>query len=117
MLKKLFIIFMLVMLPMHFSQAATCSYCPYETPVTQENNADQAEGAIYLAADQHNDSTQGNGIHNACGVCHLCCAKLIPSQTSLYPRLDSVLVLTPESINHYTFIPHVIDRPNWPFAV
>lgn len=119
--RKLFLIGLLALLPLQFSQAALCSYCEFEldTTTTQQQagaqTSDQQVTAVVL--DQSKLGQQGNGFHNDCGVCHLCLAKLIRAQSELMVVPMVPAIISNEVAHPYPLITSGIERPNWYFAV
>jgi len=111
-LNKILVVFMLVLLPLQFSQAAVCAYCEYE----MENAPQHSMVADSVHTGSHGE--QGNGAHNGCGVCHLCFAKLRTEQPSLNSPLSLSTTFVSEYFPpHYSFISDNIERPNWPLAI
>lgn len=114
-MKRLFLIFLLAMLPLQLSWGAVTVYCQHE----------QGKAAQHLGHHVHKhhpssaDKQEKGGKFKAdgdCGYCHLTCLKLAcTNQIVLVPTALPPHVAYEESAFH-SFIPQGPPRPNW-FAV
>jgi len=109
-MKKFFLMFLLVLLPLQYAQAAVCAYCcEDEVPMSSQGTHDQQQ---IVAVDDAPIDSAGED-HHACGSCHLSCCQYLSSQ--------SVVILpfkVSDAFHHLTtgyqsYIPHGLDRPNW----
>ena len=116
-IKKLFLLLLLVLLPLQFAQAAMCAYCEFDLDVAPQHELSTTSSVQATVSSQHSHDQQGNGLHNGCGVCHLCCAKLLGSNPGFNAisgnsGIPSLFILHP-----YPLVASGIERPNWLLAV
>ena len=112
-MRKLFLTFLLVLLPLQFAQAAMCAYCCDEktSSSTQAYPQDMAPDA-----EQHADAQDNDASHHSCGVCHLACAKYVISEPGFFQPFKTSVSFHQETIAYQSYIPRGLDRPNWTFA-
>jgi len=116
-IKRFLISFLLILLPLQFAQAAICSYCEFDLDVAPQHEVTQAQQVSVADLGQHSHDQQGNGLHNGCGVCHLCCAKLVSSQPDIKVISTNPTVTATYIIHQYPLVLSGIERPNWQLAV
>ena len=113
-MRKLFLTFLLVLLPLQFAQAAVCAYCcDEETPASMQGDNSQQTSAD---KEQHDDAQDSGASQHSCGVCHLSCAKYFVSQPALFQPFKLTVSFHQETIDYQSSIPRGLDRPNWTFA-
>ena len=122
-LKKLFLSFLLVLLPLQFAQAAMCAYCEFDLDIAPQHEAasqhevSSASSIQATVSSQHSHDQQGNGLHNGCGVCHLCCAKLLGSNPGFNAISGNAGIPSHFILHPYPLVASGIERPNWLLAV
>ena len=122
-LKKLFLSFLLVLLPLQFVQAAMCAYCEFDLDIAPQHEAvsqhevSPASSIQATVSSQHSHDQQGNGLHNGCGVCHLCCAKLLGSNAGFNAISGNADIPSLFILHPYPLVASGIERPNWQLAV
>ena len=112
-MRRLFAIFLLVLLPLQLSWASVAVYCQHETD-------GQAKHFGHHDHQHQADENQGNadtklpgGVDNDCGTCHAGCATAIfgeiqiSSPGDVSARLDDYRH-SPNTSPHY-----LPERPNW----
>ena len=110
-MKKLFLTFLLVLLPLQFAQAAMCAYCcDEEAPSSLQSSGEQATPADDV--EQHDDKGT-NGPHHSCGTCHLSCAKFFVSQPGFSQPSTISVSFHQEIIDYKSYIPRSLERPKW----
>ena len=111
-MKRIFLIFLLVMLPFQMSWGAVASYCQHE-----EGKAAQHFGhhdhKHHASASTKQDKSNPGKIDSDCGYCHLSWAKSACTAVSpiAFPQ-DS----TPVEVQLSSYLSHIPDgliRPDW----
>jgi hypothetical protein len=119
--KKLLLIFLLMLLPLQFSWAAAAPYCQHEQEQTTQHLGHHSHLHEAKAdADANGDAPDGvadySATHDDCGYCHLSCQAsfVMASFDIAAPDGWAYLELYPAS-----FSSHISDgpkRPDWRFV-
>ncbi|HYG32311.1 MAG TPA: hypothetical protein VD810_04915 [Methylophilaceae bacterium] len=109
-MKKFILMFLLVLLPLQYTQAAVCTYCCNdEAPMSSQNPHDQQ-----LDAAVDDPSADGDGDdHHACGTCHLSCSQYLSLQSVVIVSFKASGSFLHLATGYQSYIPHGLDRPNW----
>jgi hypothetical protein len=111
--KKLFFIFLLIMLPLQSSWAAAASYCQHEQTSTHfGHHAHQHE----TQSDTSDTSTSTNA-HSDCGYCHLFCqASFMSAPLNMIPP-NGPIVIAAVTFHFSSHIPDGPKPPDWRLVV
>ena len=113
-MKRLLLVFVLLVIPLQASWAAVAAYCKHENGVAAMLVGHHFHKHQGTAGDAGGDPTRGvDGIDGDCGFCFLGTLNFVQSAFSL-PQIDlaSNLHETPLRF-HPSFIPKGLERPNW----
>ena len=80
-MKRLFAILLMLILPLQFSYAAASVYCEEDVIVTTEHYGHHEHGGAHQPV--KSDADENSAGHVECGVCHLGCAKLLNAALTL----------------------------------
>jgi hypothetical protein len=80
-MKRLFAILLMLILPLQFSYAAASAYCEEDVIVTTEHYGHHDHGEAHQPV--KSDADENSAGHVECGVCHLGCAKLLKAPLTL----------------------------------
>lgn len=110
-MKKLFLTFLLVLMPLQFVQAATCPYCcDDDMPMSTQQQEAESEAAI-VVDDRPTHATFGPS--HRCGFCNLAHAQYISSEITLLTPQPAASPYLDETLAYQSYIPRGLDRPNW----
>ncbi|MFM9912446.1 MAG: hypothetical protein ACKVN9_02815 [Methylophilaceae bacterium] len=114
-LSKFYLICLLILLPLQFSQAAMVAYGEHDVDVVLHPSVANS-GAD---ADTHSHERHGkhpvSDVHSACGLCHLYC---VTEQSLFITPLPLSKSFPPKSFRpDYSTISDNIERPKWPLAI
>lgn len=119
--KKLLLIFMLMMLPLQFSWAAVAAYCQHESEIAMPHIGHHTHGhqqlQVNAANDDAQDSNDSPGFDADCISCHGGATGILALSLQMMP--DTVALVTRSSSNFLlaSTIPDRPERPNWALAV
>ncbi len=116
-IRRTFIAFLLVLLPLQFAQAAVCSYGHSEINTSSQHGINATEETSVVAMNPHTHNQPEKSSCNECSVCHLCCTKFVRLQSEFTTIPCFVAISSPEVSYRYPLIISGIERPNWQFAV
>ena len=113
-MRRWFLIFLVVFLPMQLSWAAVASYCGHETEATAQHVGHHEHQHQADAQPTDSDSTKASGAFDTdCGACHAgCCTAILQSIPLLTICLSSnaqgapALRLSSQPVS-------LPERPNW----
>lgn len=114
-MRRWFIYFVLVLVPLQFSWAAVGSYCQHETGAAAQHLGHHEHQHKADAADGHDaDVKLLSGTDADCASCHACCATLLSTMAPL-PLANAA---PGQRIAHRALVPPSLppslpDRPNW----
>ena len=113
--KKLLLIFLLVLLPFQFSWAAAAAYCQHE----------ETKAAQHFGHHSHQHNAQADlpdkgetptKVHADCGYCHLACqASFLMAQPDIGMPNGSTDITLYSRI-YTSHIPEGLHRPDWRFV-
>ncbi len=109
--KKLLLIFLLIVLPVQYSWAVVAVYCQHEKKESTHLGHHQHE---HEAQNQQTLTDDGSSTpHDDCTYCHQACqASLVPTLAVL-PYSDRLLQSDRIQIFFTSYIPDGLERPNW----
>ena len=113
-MRRLFAIFLLVLLPLQFAWAAVGVYCQHETGAAAKHfgHHDHQHKSDVGHGDKA-DANASGGTDSDCGVCHAGCSAVIFGETQASVRSTAPAVVDdyrqrPNTSQHYQ-----PERPNW----
>jgi hypothetical protein len=108
--KKLFFIFLLIMLPLQSSWAAAASYCQHEQTSTTHFGHHSHQHELQ---DISGDASKSASAHSDCGYCHLFCQASFSTApfNMMLPSGPVQLAATPFHFSSH--IPEGPKRPDW----
>ncbi|MES2299395.1 MAG: cation efflux protein, CzcI family [Pseudomonadota bacterium] len=115
-MKRLFLIFLITMLPLQMSWAVASSYCEHEN----------GKAAQHLGHHEHKHQASGDkqpsksklGMVDAdCGYCHHCCANIIATPHTSLPVPFAATQVAFEPHRYISPISDAPSRPNWRHAI
>lgn len=110
-MKKLFLTFLLVLMPLQFAQAALCPYCCADDMPVSTQLPDGDSDVALVADDQPLPATFGAS--HRCGFCNLAHAKFIGSEITLAAPAAAATPYLDDTLVYQSYIPRGLDRPNW----
>lgn len=110
-MKKLFLTFLLILMPLQFAQAALCPYCCADDMPLSTQQQDGESGETLVADDQPTHATFGQA--HRCGFCNLAHAKYISSEIALLSPSPAASPYLDDTFVYRSYIPRGLDRPNW----
>jgi hypothetical protein len=116
---RLFMIFLLVLMPLQLSWAAMASYCQHESGQAAKHFGHHAHKHVTSQTDVDDDSSSplSGKPHADCASCHLSPVGIVlPSSLTVAPQLASIPLQEPPSFPHSAFFEGP-ERPQWIFAV
>jgi len=109
--KKLLIIFLLVLIPLQYSWAAVAVYCQHEKEETTHVGHHKHEHAG--KAQQADADSALSAPHDDCSYCHQACqAPLAPSATTLSQVIEKLSFASVPAL-YESHIPEGPERPSW----
>ncbi|MES2208483.1 MAG: cation efflux protein, CzcI family [Pseudomonadota bacterium] len=118
-MRKLFFIFLMAILPFHFSWSAASEYCQHEEATVAAQHFGH-HFHVHQADDGDKDHPykKNKGVHLDCSFCHVSHALIDLSSFSAPPLMKAIKQLgLDDSPLHYTsYISQSLDRPDWRFA-
>lgn len=116
-MRKLVLLFLLILLPLQTTWAAVSGYCQHEQDEQQSQHLGHHTHKHHNTSGQQDVQPQNSSQDSDCGVCHMSGVAAIPVGTQMLPvQLDSA-VFFPLSLRLPFKAPETPDRPNWqPFA-
>ncbi len=116
-MKRLVLLFLLVLLPLQTSWAAVSGYCQHEQDERQSQHLGHHDHKHHNISGQQDAQPENPSQDNDCGVCHMSGGTAIPVGAQMLPvQLDSAVFFALDL--RLPFVaPEAPDRPNWqPFA-
>lgn len=112
-MRRLFVIFLLVLLPLQLSWASVAAYCQHETN-GQAQHFGHHDHQHQASQDQDNaDSKLSGGIDNDCSECHAGCVVAILGDIAVTPpHLAAVVVTDYRTVQSLAPL-EIPERPNW----
>ncbi|AGU50756.1 putative cobalt-zinc-cadmium resistance protein CzcI [Variovorax paradoxus B4] len=123
-MRRWLLIFLLLLLPLQSSWAASAAYCQHERDVQpqhwghHEHEPDRSAGGSRTDDAQKSPGTQPNAVLGDCAVCHLGQAQHLPSASDRVNALPMARALRAVPAEH--FISHISEvpvPPAWPLAI
>jgi len=116
--KKLFLIFLLVVLPFQVSWAAAAVYCQHENEVSTSHpgHHEHQHAQDHDDADQANDKAKGK-VHADCAPCHGTAVGLLSASGTLEHFVFSTITIPASPDSYTSILPLRPERPKWPLAV
>lgn len=112
-MRRLFAIFLLVLLPLQLSWASVATYCQHETG-NQAQHFGHHDHQHQASQDQDStDSKLPGGVDNDCGTCHAGCVVAILGDIAANPpHLAAVVIADYRTIPSLSPL-EIPERPNW----
>ncbi|MDZ4255653.1 MAG: hypothetical protein U1A72_24050, partial [Sulfuritalea sp.] len=115
-MKRLALVFLMLLLPLQSVWAVASTYCQHEQDSTAQHFGHHTH--------QHNASTDRNdgsgksplNVHADCGICHLTCPAAIESVRSLVVMASGSLVVAHHPYALPSVFPDHPERPKWVLA-
>ena len=111
-MKRLILIFLLVLLPLQGAWAVAASYCQHE----QDSSARHFGHHIH----KHNGSAEtpakvklGMLGDADCGGCHFNCSSILPCEQLSLPIVRIPVPADTYHVQYHSFIPEALNKPNW----
>jgi hypothetical protein len=113
-MRRLFAIFLLVLLPLQLSWAAVGVYCQHETGAAAKHlgHHDHQHKTDASHGDQADPKTSG-GIDNDCGACHASCCVAIFGEIQVSAPTDTSTDVVDYRHSLNTSPHYQPERPNW----
>jgi hypothetical protein len=112
MMKRTFVIFLLVLLPLQFSWTAAAAYCAHEQEVTMQHFGHHVH-KHEKAGDSAKDASQKAKADTDCDYCHHAPSSALFAAAAPFAAPDST-VHARFALQRYTsHIPDLIPRPDW----
>jgi hypothetical protein len=112
-MRRLFVIFLLVLLPLQLSWASVAAYCEHETDA-QAQHFGHHDHQHQASQDQGNaDGKLSGGIDNDCGACHAGCGVAILGDIAITPAYLATKVVADYRTVLSLYPLDIPERPNW----
>jgi len=108
-MKRLFAILLMLIVPLQFSFAAASVYCEDEVTVNAEHFGHHDHEQAQKPA--KSDGSQKPAGHPECGICHLGCAKLLNESLTLGMRESELPADVPLLLSSAQHQPSPLHRP------
>ena len=111
--RKLWLVFFILLLPFQFTWSAAAGYCSHETGATVSHvgHHSHVHNAADVVADAGAPLASGDDLD--CGYCHLGCAQPLTRTVSVLSVTQASVYVRPEPSPSSSHVPDWIDRPNW----
>lgn len=116
MLKRLFFILLMLIVPLQATWAAASAYCQHEQGAATQHVGHHAHQHQAADKDKSGGAPQA-GFHADCAFCHLGCVGVVASS----PDTPSITAASPAVSPEISFLPSIFlegpERPKWAAAV
>lgn len=110
-MRRLFAIFLLVLLPLQLSWASVAVYCQHETGGQAKHFGHHDHQ--HQAGDSDADTQLSGGVDNDCGTCHAGCAIAIFGETQISSPAYASATIDDYQHSLNTSPHYQPERPNW----
>lgn len=114
-IKRLVLVFLMVLLPLQSVWAVASAYCQHEQGAAAQHFGHHEHQ--HQAADK--DSLAGGSaasFHADCAFCHLGCVGVATSSPDLLPPVPASAAASPDDAFLLSIFPEGPERPKWAFA-
>ena len=115
-MRRIFLIFLLVLLPLQFTWAAGASYCQHEQEKVSKHlghHVHQHDGQ----ADTGGEQSQKSQPDNDCCICHLAATSAVPLSAPPIILCDNPHPPDTYAVTFHSYIPDGLSKPNWRPAI
>jgi carbon starvation protein CstA len=114
--KKLILIFLLMLLPLQFSWAAAAVYCQHEQEQTTHHFGHHSHQHEAKADPSDDNADHSAKVHDDCGYCHLSCQASFVMASFDIAAPDGWTYLELYPISYSSHLPDGPKRPDWRFV-
>lgn len=113
-MRRLFMIFLLVLMPLQLSWAAMASYCQHESGAAAKHFGHHEHQHQAKAGEPDQGKAKPLGTVDAdCSFCHACCAAILSGTQDVPPLALASLSITWHHDGSVSPLPSRPERPNW----
>ena len=112
MMKRLVLMFLMLMLPLQFSWAGVSAYCQHETSATAQH-VGHHDHQHQKSPDTGDDGGAPDKAHADCGYCHLAHSCAAVPAVSMPAFVRDGMAIDPQPETPRSYFPDGPERPNW----